>query len=132
MSTSTVIYFFFFLSPSFYIYIYISYIKLIKRLKKSKEINVCWWMSLLTFFGRGYISIQALRLSSITATPVYGHTHIVATLGIFSRVFLIFILFFSWKIQSHHQGDEDESCKEDESWVRGFFIKYLSIILAKE
>ena len=34
--------------------------------------------------------------------------------------------------------DEDESCTGnesytgDESWVRGFLIKYLSIILAKE
>ena len=28
--------------------------------------------------------------------------------------------------------DEDKSCAEAESWVRGFLIKYLSIILAKE
>ena len=28
--------------------------------------------------------------------------------------------------------DEDESCTGAESWVRGFLIKYLSIILAKE
>ena len=28
--------------------------------------------------------------------------------------------------------DEDESCAGAESWVRGFLIKYLSIILAKE
>ena len=27
---------------------------------------------------------------------------------------------------------EDESCTGDESWVRGFLIKYLSIILAKK
>ena len=28
--------------------------------------------------------------------------------------------------------DEDESCEGAESWVRGFLIKYLSIILAIE
>ena len=28
--------------------------------------------------------------------------------------------------------DEDESCAGAESWVRGFLIKHLSIILAKE
>ena len=28
--------------------------------------------------------------------------------------------------------DEDESCAGAESWVHGFLIKYLSIILAKE
>ena len=28
--------------------------------------------------------------------------------------------------------DENESCTGNESWVRDFFIKYLSIILVKE
>ena len=28
--------------------------------------------------------------------------------------------------------DEDKSCTKDESWVYGFLIKYLSIILAQE
>ena len=28
--------------------------------------------------------------------------------------------------------DEDEYCTRDESWVRGFLIKHLSIILVKE
>ena len=28
--------------------------------------------------------------------------------------------------------DEDKSCTGDESWVRGFLIKYLFIILVKE
>ena len=39
------------------------------------------------------------------------------------------IAFYEFSIRLE---DKDESCTGDESWVCGFLIKYLSIILAKE
>ena len=64
-------------------------------------------------------------INIIILNYIYIYIYAVATLGIFLRVFLkFFFLVERSKGQSHHQVDE--------SWVSGFFIKYLSIILVKE